>query len=489
MRGIGFPKYIVATTDSDEQSTDKKAFTALLSWCKETVLYSTFTNEAGEFIRYATKKKMSEQEKGIRAWKSHILDLITHYKQAIQARNLFLDGNPDKKEEGAQAMLQHIRYDGRIHCNFMQLTTTARLSASGPNLQNIANEIAYFKGAGIRTMFVPAPGHDFIEVDYNSQEMRILAYLAGEQNLMDVFMVCATCGEDFNPTPTDPKRPFAFRGHRALLQHEAKDLHRATAALVFKVAYADVTDMQRTFAKRVNFGLNYGQGAKGLSEVTGLTLDEAKQLIEDYMEAYPGIRVYQSRKKRAVYKGENIPNAYGRWKHNYGVKEMQAFMPSGWQPKQAANSAKSYDQTVASMYRGCVNFPVQSTPADIMGNVATALADVWGVEHEDWKEVESLVIAHDLVGEHPSVWLRDRGIKMVNLVHDDVKMESPKGVSEEATKLIEIVMEGLPFRQLGWYLPVDSKISPYWGYKKDEEEMQTAPLNWTAVAEEQRING
>lgn len=464
MRGMGFPKYIGPQTDNDEQKTDKKAFTALQGWCHEDVLYKSFVNQHGDLIRTPSDKKLSERELKIRKWKSELLDLITHYKQAVQAKNLFLDGDPDKQTEGAQAMLKHIRYDGRIHCNYMQLATTARLSASGPNLQNIANEIKYFKGAGIRTMFVPPPGFSYLNADYSSQEMRILAYLANEQNLMDVFMLCQTCGENFNPTPEEPRRPFAFKVHRALTGHKAKDLHRATAALVFGVPYELVTDTQRTFAKRVNFGLNYGQGVRGLAEVTGLSITDAKKLIEDYMEAYPGIRVFQSTKRTMVYKGKKIPNAYGRWKHNYGIREMKAYLPQ-----------REYDKVASAMYRSCVNFPVQSTPADIMGNVAPALADVWGIEHEDWQDVESLVIAREICGGiHPAIALRDMNARMVNLVHDNTFWEVQTENVEEASRLIEMVSEGLPWEQLGWYLPVDLKVEPYWGFKEDEEEAAAA---------------
>lgn len=462
MSGMNFPDYIVPRSEkTDEQKTDKKAFTALKQWCLEDVQYTKKLLKE-QIVRTPTNKKLSDRERERRMKMREALNLITLYKQAIQARNLFLDGNPDKQEEGAQAMLKHIRYDGRIHCNYMQLTTTARLSSSNPNLQNIANEDnvkGYFYGKGIRTMFTAPPGHRFIEVDYSSQEMRILAYLAQEEALHKVFLVCATCKEDFSPTEEDPRRPFAFKAHRTILKHEAQDLHKATAALVFKVPYELVSEQQRTFAKRVNFGINYGQGVRGLSEVTGLSLDESRQLIDDYMTAYPNIRVYQARKKTAVWKGRKIPNAYGRWRHNYGVKEMKQFM-----------SEYEYEKVLAGMYRQCVNYPVQSSPADIMANVCIALADVWGVEWEDWQSVEAHVIAKEICGgQHPAILLRDMGAKLVNLVHDSTQWEIPEENADEASAIIELVMEELPYEQLGWYLPVDVKSGPYWGYHAPEE--------------------
>jgi DNA polymerase I-like protein with 3'-5' exonuclease and polymerase domains len=247
-----------------------------------------------------------------------------------------------------------------------------------------------------------------------------------------------------------------FKIHRNLTGHEAQDLHTATAALVFKVPYEAVTSQQRVFAKRVNFGLNYGQGVRGLAEVTGLTMDEAATLINDYMLAYPGIRIYQARKKTAVFKGNRIPNAYGRWRHNYGVKEMRQFLPQ-----------YEYEKQLAGLWRQCVNYPVQSSPADIMANVTIALADVWGVEREDWEAVEALVYAKEIIGGHPATMLRDMGCKMVNLVHDSTQWEIPEKHFDEAASIIETVMVELPFQQLNWYLPVDLKSGPYWGYHEE----------------------
>jgi DNA polymerase I-like protein with 3'-5' exonuclease and polymerase domains len=459
MKGLGMPVWGVPVTDNDELKTDKKAFTALLAWCAEDVIY-TLSTVKGQPVRRPTKKPLSDRELKTRAWKREILNLILRYKQSIQARNLFLEGNPDKKSEGAQAMLKHIRSDGRVHCTYMQLTTTARLSATAPNLQNISNEDdidGYFYRFGIRTMFTAPEGYRFVEVDYSSQEMRVLAYLAEEHNLMDVFTVCQTCGEDFRPTESEPERPFAFKIHRAMTGHKAQDLHTGTAAKVFGVEYDKVTKQQRTFAKRVNFGLNYGQGSRGLAEVLGISLVAAQQVIDDYMAAFPGIRIFQANKKNNVYRGRKIPNGYGRWKHNYGVKEMKNYLPE-----------REYEKTVSAMYRGCVNYPVQSTPADIMANVTIALTDVWGVEREDWQSVEAHAIAFDIMGFNPATRLRDLGARCVNLVHDSQQWEISDGNYDECVGIIEKVMERLPFEQLGWYLPVDVTSGPYWGFHKEE---------------------
>jgi DNA polymerase I-like protein with 3'-5' exonuclease and polymerase domains len=154
-----------------------------------------------------------------------------------------------------------------------------------------------------------------------------------------------------------------------------------------------------------------------------------------------------------VWKGAKIPNGYGRWRHNYGVKEMKHF-----------SDAFDYKTRVERMTRQCTNYPIQSTPADIAGNIAIALGDVWGVEYEDWKSVEAHVIAYDICGGiHPSIALRDMGVKMLNLVHDSGQFEVLLANLQEAAKLIELVMERLPWEQLKWWLPVDLKAGAYWG--------------------------
>lgn len=485
MVGMGFPDWMVEKTDGDEEKTDKKAFTRLKQWCNEVVMYTSVTLKNGKLIRKPTSKKLKKAEIEQRQWMRDILLLVTHYKQAVQAKTLFLDGkdadNPEYVGEhidGAKAMLQHIKWDGRVHAEIKQLTKTARTSTSKPNLANIANEEEYFKGFGIRTMFRAPEGYDFLEADYSSQEIRVLAYLAKETGLMHALMTCA-CGENFEPTEEDPKRPWLYKPHRALTGHKAPDIHQSTASKVFNKSYDDVTDTERTFAKRVTFGLNYGQSVSGLSDVLGIPYDDASKLIDEYMAAFPRIRLFQKRMKRTVWRGDKILNAYGRYRHNYGVREMREFL-FGYE----------YEKVLTAMERQSGNFPIQSTPADIMGNVAVALADVWGVENEDWQDVESLVIAHELMGgQHPALMLRDMGVRVVNLVYDSVEMEVPKANTDEVAQIVETVMEQIPYSQLGWYLPIDLTVGEYWGQAKVEkgaEKKRTA--DWGDVADEQDSN-
>lgn len=460
MRGMGLPTWCVPrTAKTDEEKTDKRAFTALKSWCTEDVLY-TINYKNGKAIRVPTKQKLSEKEIKQRSWKRDLLILISQYKQAVQARNLFLDGNPDKDIDGPKAMLAHVRDDGRVHCNFMQLTKTSRLSSSNPNTQNIANEDdegEIFYGYGIRTMFTALEEYELVEADYSAQEMRIVAYLSNDKNLLDIFFVCPECQEDFRPTKNDPERPWKFRTHCEETGHEAADLHRATAAKVFNVPYEEVTSHQRTFAKRVNFGINYVQSAKGLAEVLGISVSQAQKLIDDYFIAFPGIKSLQNSIRKATIRGEKIPNAYGRYLHNYGILEMKNFVDK-----------KTYEQKVNALVRRSVNYPEQSSPADIIGNVAIALADVWGVEHEDWQNIEAHQLAYEICGFNPATHLWELGVRTINLVHDSVLFEIPNNSKKESIDIITTIMERLPWIQLGWMLPVDVKSGPYWGYHEKD---------------------
>ncbi len=150
---------------------------------------------------------------------------------------------------------------GHIHTSFNQtVTATGRLSSSAPNLQNIPVRGA--EGKEIRKAFVPEPGCEFFSADYSQIELRIMAHLSGDENLMEAFR----------------------SGH---------DIHAATAAKIFKKAdIADVTADERRKAKTANFGIIYGITTFGLAERMGVSRGEAKTLIDDYFATYPRVKAY-----------------------------------------------------------------------------------------------------------------------------------------------------------------------------------------------------
>ena len=152
---------------------------------------------------------------------------------------------------------------GHIHTTFNQtVTTTGRLSSSNPNLQNIPVRDAM--GKEVRKAFIPDEGQLFFSADYSQIELRIMAHLSKDENLVQAFL----CGED---------------------------IHAATAAKIFHKDISEVTSDERRRAKTANFGIIYGISAFGLAERLGCSRSEAKQLIDGYFQTYPGVKEYMER--------------------------------------------------------------------------------------------------------------------------------------------------------------------------------------------------
>ena len=150
---------------------------------------------------------------------------------------------------------------GRIHTNFNQcVTATGRLSSSNPNIQNIP--IRTEEGQKVRAAFVPSTADNFIfAADYSQVELRVVAHLSGDEAMINAF-------------------------------NNDEDFHRATAARLFNIPLEEVTKKQRSFAKSVNFGINYGISAFGLSQDTGLSRNEAKELIDGYFNTFSGVKKF-----------------------------------------------------------------------------------------------------------------------------------------------------------------------------------------------------
>ncbi len=164
------------------------------------------------------------------------------------------------KSTYADALPEYIREDGRIHSAFNQMVTaTGRISSSDPNLQNIP--IRTELGRELRKVFVARPGYVLVDADYSQIELRVLASLSGDEQLIEAYA-------------------------------SQQDIHRITASKVFHIPFEEVTDLQRRNAKAVNFGIVYGISSFGLSQDLSITPKEAKQYIDQYFETYPGIRDY-----------------------------------------------------------------------------------------------------------------------------------------------------------------------------------------------------
>lgn len=178
-----------------------------------------------------------------------IVSDILEYRQLSKLKSTYADG-----------LVNDVEADGRIHTTFNQtITATGRLSSTEPNLQNIPIRIEL--GKLIRKVFYPKEGCLFIDSDYSQIELRLLAHMSGDKNLLQAFA-------------------------------ENQDIHRSTASLVFHTPFDEVTDLQRRSAKAVNFGIVYGISAFGLAQDLGIGRTEAQSYIDRYFETYPSIHAF-----------------------------------------------------------------------------------------------------------------------------------------------------------------------------------------------------
>ena len=204
---------------------------------------------------------------------------------------------------------------GHIHTSFNQtITATGRLSSSDPNLQNIP--IRGEDGKEIRKAFIPEPGCLFFSADYSQIELRVMAHLSGDENMINVF-------------------------------REGKDLHAATAANIYKKDISEVTRDERTKSKRANFGIIYGITVFGLAERLDIPRDEAKMLIDGYFNTFPQVHDYMEKSKEIARQQGYVTTLFGR----------RRYLPD-------INSANSVVRGFAE--RNAINAPIQGTAADII---------------------------------------------------------------------------------------------------------------------------
>lgn len=179
-----------------------------------------------------------------------IINLILEYRQLTKLKSTYADGLAPYIQES----------DQRIHGKFHQtVTATGRISSTEPNLQNIPVRMEL--GREIRKLFIPKPGYVFLDADYSQIELRVLAHMSGDEQLIAAYQ-------------------------------EAQDIHRTTASLVFHTPLEEVTPLQRRNAKAVNFGIVYGISSFGLGQDLNITQKEAKSYIKNYFATYPDIKAF-----------------------------------------------------------------------------------------------------------------------------------------------------------------------------------------------------
>lgn len=204
---------------------------------------------------------------------------------------------------------------GRVHTHFNQaVVVTGRLSSTNPNLQNVP--IATDMGRRVRQAFIGAPGAQVMSSDYSQVELRVLAHLAGDAVLRTAFQ----------------------RG---------EDIHKSTAAAVYHIPLAQVTDEQRAFAKHINFGIAYGMSAHSLARSTGMTDEQAERFMADYFRRYAGVRRWLDATKRQLMRERYVSTLFGR-------------------RRPFSNMRDRTSSEVRRAERLAVNHPVQGTAAEVV---------------------------------------------------------------------------------------------------------------------------
>ena len=278
--------------------------------------------------QYATGEDVLQKLKHTHA----IVPMILEYRQLRKLKNTYVDPLPTLVD----------KVDGRIHTSYMQtVAATGRLSSHNPNLQNIP--IRSDKGKEIRKSFVSrGPEYKLMAADYSQIELRIIAALSGDANMIEAFK-------------------------------SGQDIHASTAAKVFHVSLDEVTREQRSSAKAVNFGIIYGQSAFGLAQNLGISRKEAKAIIDAYFSQYPTIKGYMD---DAVSKARE-----------------QGYVETIMQRRRYLKDINSANAVVRGFAeRNAVNAPIQGSAADI---IKMAMIGVDGAMKEAKMKSKMLLQVHD----------------------------------------------------------------------------------------------
>lgn len=285
--------------------------------------------------QYATSEDVLQKL----ASKHEIIKHILEYRTYQKLKSTYVDALPSQIE----------KLDNRVHTNFSQTTAaTGRLASVNPNLQNIP--IRTVRGQQIRGAFVSGEGKKIISADYSQIELRLIAEISGEDNMIKAFQ-------------------------------DGEDIHASTAAKLFKIPLEEVSKTQRSQAKTVNFGIIYGQGAFALAEQTGLSRTEAKQMIEAYFETYPKLKEYMAEQVNKARQTGYVETILGRKRHLKDINSNN-FVVRG------------------HAERNAVNAPVQGSAADI---VKIAMIKIDRELGEQNLKTKMLLQVHDeLVFEAPT---------------------------------------------------------------------------------------
>ena len=277
--------------------------------------------------QYVTSEEVLESLKG----KHQIVEKILDYRGLKKLLSTYIDSLPELINPKT----------GRIHTSFNQtVTATGRLSSSNPNLQNIP--IRNEDGKEIRKAFIPDDGCEFFSADYSQIELRIMAHLSGDENMIEAF-------------------------------REEQDIHAATAAKIYKTDISQVTREQRSKAKTANFGIIYGISVFGLAERLNVDRKEAKELIDGYFEYYPKVKAYMDESIKVARDKGYIETIFKRKRYLPDINSRNAVV-------------RGYAE------RNAINAPIQGSAADI---IKVAMARIYKRFMEEGLKSKMILQVHD----------------------------------------------------------------------------------------------
>lgn len=293
---------------------------------------------------YSTSAEVLEKLRDV----DPVIPAILEVRKLSKLKSTYIDG-----------LRPHITQEGRIHSTFRQnVAATGRISSTEPNLQNIP--VRTEEGRKLRAVFVAAPGFTLVDADYSQIELRILASLSGDETMIDAF-------------------------------RHGLDIHRKTAAEVNHIAPEEVTPLQRSYAKAVNFGIIYGISDYGLSRDLNIPRQEAAEYIASYKNTYPQIRSYMAHIVEKAKKDGYVDTYYGRRRE---IPELQS----------RNFNVRGFGERIA------LNTPIQGTAADMI-KLAMIRVDR-GLREGNYRS------------------------RLVLQIHDELIIEAPEDEAEEVGKCV-----------------------------------------------------
>lgn len=348
---------------------------------------------------YSTGQKELDKLRG----QHPIIEQIERYRELTKLQNTYVEALPKLVDD-----------QSRLHTTFNQdVAATGRLSSTDPNLQNIP--IRTEQGRKIREAFVPSPGNVFVSADYSQFELRLVAVLAGDDDMIN----------DFNA---------------------GTDIHAKTASDVYKIPLDNVTKAQRRAAKVINFGVLYGMSPHGLAAAAGMSFIDAKKFIDEYFRIRHKVRTYIDATIKRAHDDGYVETLYGRRRPTPDVKS------SNFIVRQAAE-------------RAAANMPIQGTEADLMKlamiTVEQKLAgsslasERSGVQNG---EKNAVLPAESRAPRSDSDPL---GVQVLQ-IHDSILVECAQDEAENVSEILKSTMESIA-PDLPVKLQVDVSVGENWG--------------------------